>query len=112
GPGMARIRADAGRLELVLLNLAMNARDVMLAGGRLTVSAENVDVDGEAAFARGLQPGRWVRLTVSDTGVGMNPSVAARAFEPFLTTKPKGYGTGRGLATVFGIGAEAGRRAA
>src|SRR5437763_10227563 len=111
-PGLARIRADAGRLEQVLLNLAVNARDAMLAGGRLTVSAENVDIDGEAAFARGLQPGRWVRLTVSDTGVGMNPSVAARAFEPFFTTKPKGHGTGLGLATVFGIVSEAGGQVA
>jgi PAS domain S-box-containing protein len=102
------IRADAGRLEQVLVNLAVNARDALGAGGTLTVSAENVDLDREEAAQCGLATGCYVRLEVADTGVGMTPAVAERAFEPFFTTKPKGHGTGLGLATVFGIVTEAG----
>jgi len=107
-PELAKVRADAGRLEQMLLNLTVNARDAMPEGGRLTVSAENVDVDPHTGLEHGLEPGRWVHLTVSDTGVGMTSSVSARAFEPFFTTKAKGHGTGLGLATVFGIVREAG----
>lgn len=107
-PNLAKVKADAGRLEQVLLNLAVNARDAMPDGGQLTVAARTIEIGGEAALELGVDMGRWVRLTVADTGLGMTPSVAARAFEPFFTTKPKGHGTGLGLATVFGIVGEAG----
>jgi PAS domain S-box-containing protein len=102
------IRADAGRLEQVLVNLAVNARDAMEAGGTLTISAANVDIDRDEAVRLSLPSGAYVRLEVADTGVGMPPDVADRAFEPFFTTKQKGHGTGLGLATVFGIVTEAG----
>jgi signal transduction histidine kinase/CheY-like chemotaxis protein len=100
------VRVDPRRLEQVLVNLAVNARDAMEGGGRLTISAEDVEL-GEGTAA-GLPPGRYLCVTEVDTGCGMTPDVRARAFEPFFTTKPKGQGTGLGLATVFGIVAGAG----
>jgi CheY-like chemotaxis protein len=102
------VRADAGRLEQVLVNLAVNARDAMEGGGTLTISAADVNLDREDATRYGLAAGPYVSLEVADTGVGMPAGVAERAFEPFFTTKPKGHGTGLGLATVFGIVTEAG----
>ena len=103
------VRADAGQLEQVLVNLAVNARDAMPGGGRLTIETSNVHADDELLAKRpGLKPGRYVRLRVSDSGTGMSPEVAARAFEPFFTTKPKGEGSGLGLATVYGIITQAG----
>jgi signal transduction histidine kinase/CheY-like chemotaxis protein len=103
------IMADYGQLEQVLVNLAVNARDAMPDGGTLTLDTENVVADAAYAGVRtGLAPGRYVRLRVSDTGVGMPPEVAAQAFDPFFTTKPKGEGTGLGLATIYGIVTEAG----
>jgi two-component system, cell cycle sensor histidine kinase and response regulator CckA len=103
------IHADQGQVEQVLMNLAVNARDAMPDGGKLTIHTTEVSVDAEAArFGRGLQPGRYVRLSVTDTGTGMSPEVVAKAFDPFFTTKEKGRGTGLGLATVYGIVSEAG----
>jgi hypothetical protein len=108
----ALVRADPGRLEQVLLNVAVNARDAMPSGGRLTIATSLVDLDDATALEAGVDRGRWIRLTMSDTGVGMSHSVAARAFEPFFTTKPKGHGTGLGLATVFGVVRDAGGQVA
>lgn len=98
------ILAEAARIEQVIMNLAVNARDAMPRGGRLTIATERVTVDREFCAAReGLRPGECVRLEVADTGCGMTPEVRARAFEPFFTTKPRGQGTGIGLSTVYGI---------
>ncbi|MEU8664522.1 ATP-binding protein, partial [Actinoplanes philippinensis] len=107
--GLPSVMADPGQLEQVLVNLAVNARDAMPTGGRLTIDTALVDVDFEHAAARaGLPTGRYVRLRVSDTGAGMPKEVIDKAFEPFFTTKPSGQGTGLGLATVYGIVTQAG----
>ncbi|ABD05423.1 PAS/PAC sensor hybrid histidine kinase [Rhodopseudomonas palustris HaA2] len=92
---------DPNQLESALLNLAINARDAMPDGGRLTITTRNATFDGGEMPA--LLPGDYVCLTVSDTGVGMNDDVAARAFEPFFTTKPLGRGTGLGLSMIYGF---------
>ncbi len=96
--------ADAGQIHQVLTNLCINARDAMPDGGRLRIVTESVHVAaGDPAVPPGLSPGRYVRLTVADTGEGMAPEVRRRMFEPFFTTKPPGEGTGLGLAMVYGI---------
>ena len=101
-PGMVRI--DASEMENAILNLALNARDAMQHGGQLLVETVSTDVDADmAAMLGGILPGVYVRLAISDTGVGMSPEVQARAFEPFFTTKDEGKGTGLGLTTIHGF---------
>jgi CheY-like chemotaxis protein len=98
------VLADHGQLEQVLVNLAVNAGDAMPGGGRLLIGVDATDVDEGLAHARlELEPGRYVVLTVSDTGVGIDAETQNHIFEPFFTTKPPDQGTGLGLSTVFGI---------
>lgn len=103
-PNLPRIRIDVGLLDNALLNLAINARDAMPQGGTLTIEVDGVVAPGASIPAGwALAPGPYVRVTVSDTGFGMTQDVAARALEPFFTTKPVGRGTGLGLSMVYGF---------
>ena len=104
--GLPAVEADPGELELAVLNIAVNARDAMEAGGTLIVAAEALELDGSAE-ADGLR-GRFVRLSVADTGSGMDEATRARVFEPFFTTKEVGKGTGLGLAQVYGFAKQSG----
>jgi PAS domain S-box-containing protein len=102
---------DQNQLENALLNLCINARDAMPAGGRLTIATANMCLDGRAALERDLPPGEYVSLCVGDTGIGMTEEVIARAFDPFFTTKAVGEGTGLGLSMIYGFVQQSGGQA-
>ena len=106
-PGLWPVEADASEIENAIINLALNARDAMPAGGGLVIETVNRVRAAEAPEAEGIA-GDFVRLSVSDTGVGMTPEVAQRAFEPFFTTKSPGKGTGLGLSSVYGLARQLG----
>ena len=102
-PDAGRTRADAGQLEQVIMNLVVNAKDAMPEGGRITMQSSEITVRHNFREHRYIQPGRYVVISLTDTGHGMDKETLSRIFEPFFTTKEKGKGTGLGLSTVYGI---------
>jgi PAS domain S-box-containing protein len=109
GTELGSVRADAGQIEQVILNLAVNARDAMPDGGKLTLETRHREIGaGRNSQAEAIKPGRYLELSVSDTGIGMDARMQAHIFEPYFTTKPSGKGTGLGLSTVYGIVQQAG----
>jgi CheY-like chemotaxis protein len=104
-PEVGRIKADHGQLEQVILNLTINARDAMPSGGKLLLMTSSFEMDDifVQRYPYPVKPGSYVKLTVSDTGIGMDAATQAHIFEPFFTTKEKGHGTGLGLSTVYGV---------
>ena len=109
--GLWTVLCDGNQLENALLNLALNARDAMPDGGRLTIEATNIRMDDAVAQSYEMAPGHYVGLSITDTGQGMTPEVAGRVFEPFYTTKPMGEGTGLGLSMVYGFTKQSGGQA-
>jgi PAS domain S-box-containing protein len=103
-PSIPRIKGDLGQIEQVIMNLAVNAQDAMPQGGNLQIETAPAEIDeAYAGQKRGVKPGRYAMLAISDTGFGMNSSTLAQLFEPFFTTKEKGKGTGLGMSTAYGI---------
>ncbi|HMO29112.1 PAS domain-containing protein [Enterovirga sp.] len=111
-PGLWPVLCDPNQLESAILNLAINARDVMPGGGELRIETANTFLDGVSAPVHaGIDPGPFVRISVTDTGTGMPPDILKKAFEPFFTTKPIGQGTGLGLSMVYGFARQSGGQA-
>ena len=108
GAGLWKAKADPAELENVIVNLAVNARDAMPDGGKLTIETGNAHVDDAYAREAEIAPGQYVQIAVTDTGTGMAPEVLAKAFDPFFTTKATGKGTGLGLSQVFGFARQSG----
>jgi PAS domain S-box-containing protein len=103
-PDLRMVKVDAGQIEQVIINIAINARDAMPQGGKLTLETSNIVFNGKSVGKiSDIKPGDYVRLAITDTGAGMSPDVKARVFEPFFSTKDVGQGTGLGLATCYGI---------
>ncbi len=108
-PDLWPVRADPRQIENAVLNLAINARDAMPNGGRLVIEVRNAILDADyVELEPGLQPGRYVLLTVTDNGTGMSDDVLARVFDPFFTTKKKGRGSGLGLSMIYGFAKQSG----